>query len=157
MSGTVGRMGTPIERFEKKVSPEPNSGCWLWLNTQERYGLFHFCPGNIDGAHRAAWRLFRGPIPDGLFVLHRCDVPRCVNPDHLFLGTQLENRRDCQRKNRVARGASIGNAMLTEDIVATIKCRHRSGERPIDIARSLNLKRVTISAVVTGRNWAHIV
>ena len=74
--------------------PEPNTGCWLWLGfiSPDGYGT--------RLAHRRAWELARGPIPDGMLVCHRCDVRHCVNPDHLFLGTHLDNMRDMIRKGR---------------------------------------------------------
>jgi hypothetical protein len=84
-----------------KVSPEPNTGCWLWLGAPvdwKGYGRF-YRDGAAVLAHRAAWGLFRGE-PADLRVLHKCDNPACVNPDHLFLGTQLDNIRDRDAKGR---------------------------------------------------------
>ncbi len=72
-----------------------------------RYGQFSIGQQNVS-AHRFSWTLANGPIPDGLFVLHRCDNPPCVRPDHLFLGTQLDNRRDCVQKIRTATGERHG-------------------------------------------------
>ena len=74
-----------LQTFMEKTIPEPNTGCWLWLGSSKgKYG--HFAPGGgAKYAHRAAWELFRGPITDELRVLHHCDTPMCVNPDHLFL------------------------------------------------------------------------
>jgi hypothetical protein len=96
---------TPLERFMAKVSPEPTSGCWLWTGAlgMDGYGIrvhLHGEERKPRRAHRASWEIFRGPIPDGLWVLHRCDNPPCVNPDHLFLGTQTDNIRDAVRKGR---------------------------------------------------------
>ena len=89
-------------RFEQQYIPEPMSGCWLWTGTLAgRDQRPRLCFDGKQGyAHRASWLLHRGPIPDGLQVLHRCDTPLCVNPNHLFLGTQLDNVRDAKAKGR---------------------------------------------------------
>jgi hypothetical protein len=91
-----------ITEFERRTMPITESGCWIWMSTIGRngYGSLIRNQKNIGYAHRLSWLLYRGPIPDGLNVLHRCDVPICVNPDHLSLGTQAENIRDMLRKDR---------------------------------------------------------
>lgn len=79
--------------------PEPNSGCHLWLGNGRKYGRVTLA-GQGMYAHRLAWQFAHGPIPEGMMVLHRCDVGLCVNPDHLFLGTQTDNMRDMVSKGR---------------------------------------------------------
>lgn len=98
---------TPEERFMSRVEPEPNTGCWLWTGPSNSKGYgkttHGFMPsgaGRIVLAHRMAWIIRFGSIPDGLCVLHRCDNPPCVNTDHLFLGTQGDNSTDKARKCR---------------------------------------------------------
>lgn len=94
------------QKFLSRTIPEPNTGCLLWTGAEglDGYGLFSVF-GKTLRAHRVAWMLWRGPIPQGpgalgVIVCHRCDTPFCVNPDHLFLGTQRDNIRDCIAKGR---------------------------------------------------------
>jgi hypothetical protein len=90
------------ERLEKYSIPEPNSGCLLWFGGQALgYGLLKKeGTRKMVKAHRVAWELDNGPVPEGLFVLHRCDTRCCINTDHLFLGTLSDNMRDCVAKGR---------------------------------------------------------
>jgi hypothetical protein len=85
------------ERFLRHVSPEPNTGCWLWIGASYSNGY-----GTIDntGAHRVSFEIYNGKIPEGMQVLHRCDVRPCVNPEHLFLGDRFINMRDMNNKKR---------------------------------------------------------
>ncbi len=94
------------ERFMRFVYPDPNCGCWLWsgMSNDFGYGLFRLGPGQPFRAHRYAYEAFRGPIPGRLLVLHRCDLPACVNPDHLFLGTTGDNVADKVSKGRQKKG-----------------------------------------------------
>lgn len=92
------------ERFMAKISPEPMSGCWLWdaQTNHSGYGLIwtRGRQGKAVRAHRVSYELFKGPIDDGLFVCHKCDTPQCVNPDHLFLGRDIDNIHDMVSKGR---------------------------------------------------------
>jgi len=86
------------EYLDARCVTEPNIGCWLWINWIDKDGYGGCKHGQ---AHRASWVIYHGPIPNDLFVLHKCDVPACINPKHLFLGTQLDNMRDGFVKGRV--------------------------------------------------------
>lgn len=99
--------GAPLgERFSRYVEPEPNTGCHLWAGAVNAHGYGRLTVGKTQLlAHRIAWVLRFGDIPDGLGVLHRCDLPACVNPDHLFLGSQLDNARDMAKKRRGRKGS----------------------------------------------------
>jgi hypothetical protein len=91
---------TLLERFEAKISPEPMSGCWLWCGNASVLGYGVAWDGRPVYAHRLAARLYRLGDPTGKVVCHRCDVPSCVNPKHLFLGTQADNLSDMRAKGR---------------------------------------------------------
>lgn len=98
-----------IERFLQKVSPEPNSGCWLWLGAMGKNGYGSFGPGGRYGstkrAHKFSYEHFIGKVPSGLVIRHACDVKLCVNPDHLIVGTQAENLEDAFVRGRRKRKA----------------------------------------------------
>lgn len=99
-----GRAPVPwtIERFEALVERVPESGCWLWTSYADPRGYGKACVnGRVVGAHRLALQLFAAVPAEGLHVLHRCDVPSCVNPAHLFVGTHTDNMRDASRKGRL--------------------------------------------------------
>jgi hypothetical protein len=107
-------------RFWSKVRITPE--CWLWTARHTRKGYGMFKQGSLDRlAHRVAWEEVNGPIPPGLCVLHKCDNPPCVRPDHLFLGTQADNIADRDAKGRQARGDRNGSRTHPE-------CRTRGDE-----------------------------
>lgn len=92
-----------LDRFWRQVQKGPD--CWLWTGTRTTagYGQFNLHDRHWQ-AHRVAWQLTNGPIPDGLWALHHCDVPHCVRPDHVFLGTHTDNMRDAADKHRTRNG-----------------------------------------------------
>lgn len=90
-----------LDAFEHKFIPEPNTGCWLWTASLCRDGYGNFYDGKrVIGAHRFSWQTYKGEIPEGLHILHKCDTPACVNPDHLSLGTHRDNMNDSLLKGR---------------------------------------------------------
>jgi len=136
--------------------PEPNSGCWLWLGSDHWHGYGYFqLPGRITvRAHRAAMMLYRGfDLRSPLQVLHRCDVPCCVNPDHLFLGTNADNRADMVNKKRQTRGEAHPRAKLT---AATVK-RIFSDPLPSRAAGvKYGVSHTTIKDIRKQKIWRHV-
>jgi hypothetical protein len=121
-AGTLGQFAkvTPLESFLNRI--EKTDGCWLWRGTTNNgYGIF-LLPGEVPvRAHRHAYELWKGPIPDGAVVMHVCDNPPCVNPDHLQIGTRLDNNRDCAAKGRRPTGANHWKFKLTAQHVVAIR------------------------------------
>ncbi len=151
-------------KIERNVIPEPNSGCWLWtafVPEATGYGRVRTkSTGACEGAHRASYRAYKGPIPRGLLVCHKCDVRSCVNPDHLFLGTALDNMRDAARKGRMnwkpneKRNLPTGErhhaARLSAEIVRIIRSSKESGA---EISRRFDVTPVTISRIRRHIIW----
>lgn len=118
------------------------------------------------GSHRVAWTISHGPIPDGLWVLHRCDNPPCCNPAHLFLGTVSDNNKDMCAKGRhgsktnpeaMPRGTRHGLAKLTDDAVRQIRSLwERGGIRQRDIATQFGVNQAVVWAVIHRKAWAHV-
>ena len=101
--------------FHEKITGEPNSGCWLWTGASGTRGYGHIRKnGKMLKAHRVAWTLYRGAIPEGLCVLHHCDVTSCVNPGHLFIGTHTDNMRDKERKGRANHASGLRHGRYTK-------------------------------------------
>lgn len=117
----IGYRGDLAERFEAKFIPEPNSGCWLWFGSIDRKGYGQIrMPGKVgEGRLRYATHvsleLAGRPLPDGLWALHHCDMPACVNPDHLFAGTQLDNQQDSLRKGRHYKPPTTGRFVVGDN------------------------------------------
>lgn len=143
-----------IERLEKNSTPEPNSGCWLWLGVigGAGYGRIKY-KGQPWIVHRLAWTVHKGTIPEGAMVCHKCDVRSCINPDHLYIGDQETNMSDMVQRSRQAFGERHGFAILDENQIEKIKCDNRPDRI---IAEELGVARSTIQAAKTGRTWKHL-
>lgn len=147
-----------IRLFHSHVS-EPNaSDCMLWLAacTRDGYGVTSIKRKQIR-AHRLAYYLAFGPISDDLQVLHQCDVPRCVNPAHMFLGTNHENCLDCVSKGRNARGQKIYRAKLTPALVKEIRRRYAAGGIfQYELAAEYGMTQGAINKVIIRATWKHV-
>jgi hypothetical protein len=159
-----------LDTFMARVAVNPGSDCWLWTGPVNADGYGRPAHGG-ESSHRMAWRFANGPIPKGLCVCHKCDVRNCVNPDHLFLGTHLENIQDAARKGRMkgkenspfvaghkyATGAANHKAKLDDDKVREIRRRHAAGEPKRGLAAEFGVSRANISQICLGRIWSHVV
>lgn len=161
------------KRFASKWTPEPNTGCWLWFGTtvggprvKVLYGQFWIGDRQYQ-AHRVSYDLHVGRIPDGLCVLHRCDNPACVNPDHLFLGTQADNVHDMHSKGRLgnsapknpAAGERSPRALLNDLAVVDIRARFKPrgmGGNARTLAFEYGVSVDLIHKVVARKCWRHI-
>ncbi len=164
------------ERFWKLV--QKSEGCWLWqghINSKNGYGIISIGPkGNAKGyrVHRVAWELTHGAIPENLLVCHHCDVPTCVNPEHLFLGTHKDNMADKTAKGRtpkgdnhparrhperLARGEKHYRAKVTEAVVLNMRQRYASKEATIaELAAESGLSCYGVQDIIKRRSWSHI-
>ncbi len=134
-------------------------GCWDWSGSfgKDGYGQIG-CSRElkISKAHRASWIIHRGEIQDGMCVLHKCDNKRCTNPDHLFLGTNLENSRDLVYKERQLRGSKNGAAKITEEIAKDIKKSLQEGVSGSYLGRKHGVSKAIISRIKCGKSWKHV-
>lgn len=137
--------------------------CWWWIGYIGNFGygqLFR----NMR-AHRVSYEIHKGKIPKNMYVLHKCDNRACVNPDHLFLGTHLDNIADMNKKKRVNIsgigkgenwGVNCGNAKLREEQVLEIRERLKLKENQSQIAREFGVKRATINDISQGKTWRNL-
>jgi hypothetical protein len=154
------RRPTLEERFWSAVSPEPNSGCWLWTGytVGRGYGRLGDGTKRMRLATHVSLQLAGRPAAPGMCVCHRCDMPSCVNPDHLFIGTQADNVRDMHTKGRWRaprrrRGIDLPQTKLTPDLVREIRSKLADGLPQQKIADAVGVARTTVSTIATGRAW----
>jgi hypothetical protein len=147
------------ERFRSRVAVTGPDDCWEWTagRVPAGYGaVWDNSIGRHRHTHRLAWELKYGPIPEGLFVCHRCDNPSCCNPAHLFLGTQQDNDRDRTQKGRSSRGERHPDAKLTDVKVREARKRWAQGESVSTLASECGVAFATMSAALKRQTWRHV-
>jgi hypothetical protein len=156
-----------IDRFKEKIDGPDKNGCMNWIGcfSNGRYGAF-ITGSRKDGtrkrytSHRLSYELFVGEIPKGLCVLHKCDNTKCVNPEHLFLGTQRDNMKDMIQKGRdfhiVPFGSKHGNSKLNEEQVMEIRKKFSEGISVKSIAKIYKISDANVRLIINKKAWKHI-
>lgn len=162
-----------LDRLRSKAEPIPFCGCVIFTgaHTPKGYGVIYH-NGRQRYAHRVMYELTRGPVPEGKFVLHRCDVPSCINPDHLFIGTAMDNSRDMVKKGRASKywlgkaspsrgkridalsGDGNGMAKLSRSNVAAIRADLSQGLPQTYVAKKYGVHQSHISRIYRRESWS---
>lgn len=148
-------MKTLQESFDEKWIPVTESGCWLWMDFIYKggYGVFKPVKGTRM-AHRVAWMLYKGEIPGNKCVCHKCDIPSCVNPSHLFLGSHKDNSLDMKRKNRQAKGEKNGGSKLNIKKVMEIRKSYEGGGVSYrSLAKRYEIGLSQIARIIKNNSW----
>lgn len=152
---------SPIDVLFANCAPEPNTGCWLWLGYVNNKGYGNIkLNGRPELTHRRAYRLKHGGIPEGLWILHKCDTPSCINPDHLYAGTREQNIADMISRNRQNNwngrlaGEANPNAILTGDEVREIRSITGVSSKRLGLLYGVGFS--TISNIKLGRTWSSL-
>jgi hypothetical protein len=156
---------TPLHYFDR-TTPDLHTGCWPFRNRQPTQGgyvqVWHPSVPHRKGVrrhavlvHRLIWELVYGPIPVGLHVLHRCDNPPCINPEHLFLGTRQDNMDDKVAKHRQVRGERQRFAKLTPEQIRQIRALAHELNH-VEIARQFGVTAANVGYIVRRHTWKHI-
>lgn len=143
--------------FWNRVSAADANGCMNWVSFMHKdgYGALSY-QSRYWLAHRLAWNLAKGQIPDGYCVCHTCDNRACCNPDHLFLGTHADNMHDMRDKGRrkgINTGTGNGRAKLTDEQVSDIRASYTDGARQVDLASKFSVSQAMVSAIIRKANW----
>lgn len=161
-SATYDESIIPWRSFFAKFEIGDPAECWDWRAGKLKggYGGLSVWIGKQSKSFRAprlSFMFFNGPIPEGHLVCHHCDNPCCVNPFHLFLGTEMENRHDCDQKHRGATGEKNGGAIIEAQTVMAIRqMRRTTGLSYPKLARAFGISLAQVYRIVKGKSWAHI-
>jgi hypothetical protein len=145
------------DKLLARIDIDDMTGCWNWVGAKTPYGYGQLrFDRKVKYVHRCSYEIHCGPIPDGLFVCHHCDNRACINPTHLFLGTNADNTADRHAKGRDGRlfGADQNGAKLTEASVLAIRAAH--GITQGKLAEQYGVSQSMISCIRLGKNWTHI-
>ena len=145
---------TLAQRFWSKVDSAPSECCWEWTAGKDKdgYGRFRLNK-QLSLAHRLAYTLTKGEIPNGLIMRHTCDNPACCNPGHLILGTHADNMADKVQRNRQAKGEKHYASKLTATQVIEV---YNSSLKQDEIAKLYNIDQTTVSKIKLKKKWKHI-
>jgi len=147
--------GSDLKTFLLSNREISKNGCWNYLGVLHATGYAVITINKKqEGVHRVSWKLFKGEIPGGLWVLHKCDNRKCFNPEHLFLGTQKDNMTDMVNKRRSAFGVKNSHAKLDGKKVKEIRNSEKSAR---ELARVYGVGQITIRRVVRRKTWKHVV
>lgn len=141
-----------------RIIIRPKTRCWIWTENIENvgYGIIKINSKNYK-AHRVSYEVFNGPIPDGLFCLHRCDVRSCCNPEHLFLGTDQDNSDDKVNKNRHLKGEEMSLSKLKNYQILEIRQKYATGNyTQQELGDQYLVGNDLISRIVNYKRWRHI-
>lgn len=148
-----------MNKILKRCSADPLTGCLVWQGCKigHGYGQIRYKKKRFV-VHRLVWELAKGSIPKGLELCHACDNPACVRLDHLFLGTHLDNMRDCKQKGRynAPKGENAYQAKLTNEIVRRARQKHLEGQTITSLAKQFGVKMSTMQEAIKGRTWRHV-
>lgn len=151
-----------MSRFSQHVPGElPAGACWPWQGSRNTYGYGRISEGKRGScvalmAHRLSWEIHRGAIPDGMNVLHSCDNPPCVNPGHLFLGSQADNVADMVAKGRQQRGAKHAHSKLTDAEAVVMRTAYLAGTTTAELAARFGRTKTGVTYVLRGEGWRHL-
>lgn len=143
-------------KIKKYTKINKKTGCWEWQRYLSKgYGMMIY-KGRATGMHRISWIVFKNENPGELFVLHKCDNRKCINPDHLFLGTQKDNIKDMYNKGRNKCNATYGNTKLTEEQVLEIRKIDKKLHTCIEIGKKYGVNATAINKIQRRKTWKHI-
>jgi len=151
----------------KDSSIEDDNGCWIWQKSKKKFGYGYMTTGSrkdgtrkTDMSHRVSFAAFNGEIPDGMWVLHKCDTPSCVNPSHLYTGTRTDNVNDMMKRGRLnhSYGEECPNSILKNEDVLSIRNKRMVENTPYrKLAFEFGLKsHKTVMQICSGQLWPHL-